>query len=242
MTQHPADPASASTSAYSRPWFALIIAVLGFAGTFLIVSGYPRLRAQWTGLPDWAGALIDLAVINVPLVIAVLAAGVAASKFGIGRATGIRHWRWIDLVYGIGVGLVLRALVELVTPTTGSLGGPLGGMPPLAVTVVIVVGAVVISPFVEEWFFRGLVLRALLDALGGLGRWVAAAVAVAVSAAGFAALHFATVGAAVPLPLLLATLAVGVACGVLTVVTGRLRAAVFAHVVFNAIGVGLLLV
>ena len=45
----------------------------------------------------------------------------------------------------------------------------------------------------------------------------------------------------VPIGLLVGTLAVGVGCGILTLVTGRLGAAIIAHVTYNAIGVGLLL-
>jgi hypothetical protein len=45
----------------------------------------------------------------------------------------------------------------------------------------------------------------------------------------------------VPVGLLVGTVAVGLGCGVLTLLTGRLAGALIAHVAFNAIGVALLI-
>lgn len=229
-------------AAYHRPWPAVLIAAAGAALTVAVLLGYPVLRAQLRALPAGLTALIDLVVLNLPLVAAVIVAGMLASNVGIARATGIRPLRGLDIPAGIGVGLVLRALVELVAPTTGSLGGPFGGVPPLLTTVVLVLGIGLISPVCEELFFRGLLLRALADALGGAGRILSAVVAIGVSTLAFTAVHFVTATGGVAVGALLAPVAVGLGCGILTVVTGRLGAAIAAHVVFNTIGVVLLLV
>jgi len=239
MTKTPgASPGSSSLRGYSRPWVALGIAALGYVGTLLILTGYPGVRAR-VGAPGWVLAVLDLIVICAPLLVAVLAAGVWASSVGIARATGIRQWRGRDLLLGLGVGLVVRAIVELFAPTTGTLGGPFAA-PDLVTSVVVILGAVLISPYIEEWFFRGLVLRALLDAGRGWGRVSAGIIAILVSTIAFMALHFLPWGSPVALGVLLGTLGVGLGCGILTVITGRLGAALVAHVVFNGIGVVLL--
>ncbi|MCR2808910.1 MULTISPECIES: CPBP family intramembrane glutamic endopeptidase [unclassified Microbacterium] len=220
---------------------------MGFVGTLLLLTVYLNLRARWVALPEWLLSVLDLVLINLPLAIAVIGGGIAASRVGIARATGIRSWRWIDLAYGLGVGLVIRAIVELVAPTTGTLGGPFG-QPTLATTVVVVVGAVLISPFAEEWFFRGLVLRALVDGLsqgrasqivGGAG--VASVIAIVVSTFAFASLHFVPWGSNIAVSLAIGTFGVGLGCGILNAITGRLGAALIAHASFNAVGVVLLL-
>lgn len=245
MTKTPGEsPGSSSFPPYSRPGLALLIAACGFAATLLILTGYPGLRLSWVAAPGWMLALLDLAVINLPLVLAVLAAVVVGSSVGVARATGIRIWRWSDLVLGLCVGFVVRAIVELIAPTTGNLAGPFGDTP-LSTTVVVVIGVVLISPYIEEWFFRGLVLRAAVDALGrvrGFSRLLVSGVAIIVSTGAFASLHFATSGGAVSPALLIGTVGVGLGCSILTVITGRIGAAIVAHVVFNAVGVGLLLV
>ena len=111
----------------------------------------------------------------------------------------------------------------------------------IAQTVVLVVGIVLVTPVVEELFFRGLMLRALDDALAAAGRAIAGTVAVVVSSAVFVLLHTLPSGENVSVGLIVATLGVGVGCGILTLVTGRLGGAIVAHVVFNAIGVALLI-
>ncbi|KRA25709.1 hypothetical protein ASD65_15720 [Microbacterium sp. Root61] len=244
MTKTPgASPGSSAFPAgrpYASPWLALGIAALGYLGTLLILSGYPGLRARMADAPGWVLAMLDIIVICLPLVVAVLAAGAVASRVGIAVATGIRHWRGLDVLLGLGVGLIVRALVELVAPTVSALGGGFGA-PDLAASVVIVVGAVFLSPFIEEWFFRGLVLRAFLDALKDLGRTAAGIIAIFVSTVAFMALHFLPWESGIAVGQLIGTFGIGVGCGILTFVTGRLGGAIVAHVVFNAVGVGLML-
>ena len=209
----------------------------------MLLVTYPSARPSLHAWPQWTQRLTDLVVLSAPMLAAVLVAGRIAAD-GIGRATGIRPWRWIDPVLGVLAALVLRAIVELIQPTSGSLLGPLDvESTPDSVSgaVVLILGLVLVSPIVEELYFRGLLLRAMDDALRGTGRIAASLIALVVSTAAFTVLHVVPSGANVPVVLLAGTIAVGLGCGILTLVTGRLGAAIVAHVAFNAIGVALLL-
>lgn len=169
------------------------------------------------------------------------------------RALGIRL-RGIDLLLGALVALVARAVVELITPTSGSLLPALDADAPgaradaAAGVVATVVVVVVVSPLIEELFFRGALQRALQAALPGpqrpaprLASGLAAGVAVTLTTVLFVLLHAVPAGADVPLHTVLAPLVVGLGAGVLTAVTGRIGAGATAHVLFNASGVLLLL-
>ena len=85
---------------------------------------------------------------------------------------------------------------------------------------VVVVGVVLVAPFVEELFFRGLLLRALW---GRMGRTAT----VVVSAVLFGLAH-------VQLLQLPALVAFGLVAGVLVVSTKRLAPAMWAHAAFTA--------
>lgn len=228
--------------AYTRPSFALAVA----AGAWLVTAGLllwtdDGAGADGTG-PGWfwmlgelARQLLALAFVAVPLTAGALVAARWAGRGAIGRVLGIRPWRWSDALAGVAIALVVRAAVEVVEPTTGTLGGPFGAPP--VVVAVSVLGAVVVAPVVEELFFRGVMLRALIDALGGRGRALAAVIAVALSTAAFVVLHLVTLGPFAPAGLLVGTIGIGIGCGVLAVVTGRIGGALVAHVVFNALGI-----
>lgn len=143
----------------------------------------------------------------------------------------------LDILIGIGAGLVARAaatLVELavygrplvagVQPTIDGVGPS-----PALVALTMIVAPLVLAPVVEEWFFRGTLLPALR------GRGAGTAVAVAASALIFALMHLlAVTSVTAGLVTGLSALALGLAAGILAVTTGRLVAPVAAHVVFNA--------
>ncbi|WP_243075701.1 CPBP family intramembrane glutamic endopeptidase [Microbacterium sp. SS28] len=192
-------------------------------------------------LPEPLPTVVAVVATSLPLVVAVFAAGARAGRGGTARATGIRHWRWLDLLIGLAAGLAVRSLIEFASPTTGSLGGPLGA-PGFATVAVVAVTVVVVSPLVEELFFRGLVLRALAQRLADAGAAVAAVVSILVSTGAFVLLHLVTLQGAVPVSVVLSGALVGVVCGILTLATGRLGAALAAHAVSNLVGVVLLLV
>ncbi|MFB8388039.1 type II CAAX prenyl endopeptidase Rce1 family protein [Microbacterium sp. NPDC055910] len=194
-------------------------------------------------LPGWWGQLVQLAVVSAPALAAVaLAIGCCASG---GFVRRVFAWRWSDLGLGVAVALLLRGVQEVLAPTTGSLLVGFEAPSPLTLGVVIA-GAVVVTPVVEELFFRGLLLAALVDAFGGVRRLLSAGGAVAVSAAVFAWLHIVPLGTlgspgGALWPAMLAPLLLGIACGVVFVLTRRLAAGIVTHVVFNASGMLLLL-
>ncbi|MGZ0711686.1 CPBP family glutamic-type intramembrane protease (plasmid) [Coraliomargarita sp. W4R53] len=232
------DAAVIDRRAYARPGVALVIAVVGFLLTAAIVTMYPGLRLTWLA-PGWVLAIVDLVVISLPMVVAIWIAVQVASK-GFLAAVGLRQWRASDLIIGLGIAVVARALVEIVSPTAG--GATLGNVNVAGVAIGLAV-AVLISPLIEELFFRGLVQRALGDIF--ITRDVVAGViVVAVSTFGFVALHLIPAvasGSAIPIGTLVGTAAIGIGCGTLVFITGRLGGALVAHLVFNAIGVALLI-
>ncbi|KAF2413440.1 hypothetical protein B1729_09985 [Microbacterium sp. B35-04] len=217
------------------------------AATAAVLLLLPRVHAATVLWPPILVAVADLLLLSAPLIAAViLAVRVSGDRFA--PATGLRGFSWIDIAAGIGVGLLARALVELAAPTAGGLGAGLGAglggaeeAGVVAATVVALAGAVLVTPFIEELFFRGLLQRALADALTDAGPAVAGVVAVLVSTAAFTALHVVAAGSVVGVGLVLGTVAVGLGCGILSLLTGRLGGAITAHIVYNAIGVALLL-
>lgn len=221
---------------------------LGLAAGFYLVAGvisiYWSRLLIWRGAwPLWLQALAD--VVGLLLVLAVGALVVArVAGPAVRRALGI-HFSAIDLLRGLFVALIARAVVELVTPATGSLVPVFAEteFDRIATVIVIAVGSALLAPVVEELFFRGAVQRSVHQ-LGerGLGRVGAGVVAVVVTTALFVLLHALPYGAAVPVSVLLPPLLMGVGAGALVAVTGRLGGAIVAHVLFNGVGVVLALV
>ena len=231
-----------NTRAWQHPWAAFAVAAVGAILTAVVILWLPSLHGVLLGWPAVWVALVDLVLLSAPLLVAVVvAARVSGDRLAV--AVGLRGFSWIDAVAGLGVGLAARGLVEVVAPTVSGLGGGLLGdaSDVMAATIVALAGAVLVTPVVEELFFRGLLQRALGDALTDAGKWVAGVVAVLFATAIFAGLHALAAGEFVPVGLLLGTLAVGLGCGFLTLLTGRLAGALIAHVVFNAIGAALLI-
>jgi membrane protease YdiL (CAAX protease family) len=102
------------------------------------------------------------------------------------------------------------------------------------------VAVVGIGPLVEEFYFRAVILIAVYAILRGtFPRTIAAISAVIVSAALFLLVHGLTPG--VPLHGVLATGLLGLVCGSLVMLTGRIWGAVLVHSVFNATYVALAL-
>jgi membrane protease YdiL (CAAX protease family) len=158
------------------------------------------------------------------------------------RPRGLLRFRVIDVVYGIVFGILLR-LVQGTVAGIGDGAAPWpstfstdGGLPP-AFGVDAAAGSL-ITPTVEEFLFRGVVLvsafAVLRRSVGGVAAGIAA---VALSTVLFIAAHeFTTPRDASDLVSL--TL-LGVVAGTFTIGTGRIWAAVAVHVVFNASGFAL---
>ena len=100
--------------------------------------------------------------------------------------------------------------------------------------VVLGVLTTLVAPLVEEWFFRGVLFRALLEGLGRAVPKIATVAAILISACLFALAHGE--------PLQFAGLAfVGVVLAVVLYRTQRLLPSVITHVSFNAVALGALM-
>lgn len=183
-----------------------------------------------------------LAVLGFVLVWVILLGAVLIASFSRGRRSlaadfGFR-FRWIDLLWGLGLGLILRALASALERVVYGRSGGFAiadSTSTVAVLIVTVLASAIIAPVIEELFFRGLVLRALQKSFRGRATAVAAVI---LSSVLFAAVHL--VQQVTPAGLIvtgLTTLAVGLAFGTVAVLTGRLGAAIVGHVVFNLAGI-----
>jgi len=94
--------------------------------------------------------------------------------------------------------------------------------------VVLAVLVCVGSPVVEELFFRGLLLRALMGRFKDLGSWLGPAVSIVLTGLVFALVHFEALQ-------FLGLAAFGVVLGSLAWRTGRLGSSIVAHMAFNAV-------
>lgn len=237
---NPGPSSSASLPPYRRPLLALVIVGVTYAVS--VTLAWPGLRAPVIGMPNWAATLVESAIILGPLLLGALVAVRWAGPRP-SAALGLR-FRPVDVLLGALVALVLRAVIEIAVPTTGSLR-PVFADDRADETLTIaaaVLSSVVLAPVIEELFFRGAMQRALQGALGAtVSARVAAAVAIAITTLAFALLHAVPYGASVPLAVVLPPLAVGLGAGALTATTGRIAAGMVAHVLFNLVGVLLLL-
>jgi membrane protease YdiL (CAAX protease family) len=198
------------------------------------------------GAFTFVASLVAYGALAVVIVVASRARGIGslAADFGL-------QFRWVDLAIGFGVGIALRVVYFFIAAIVITVSGhvPERGnfvMPtaPLWVILNAFVLVVLVAPFVEELFFRGLVLRATRNRVlrrGGTATR-AAVLSVAVSALGFSLMHLYESPDGVFLVILgLSTLLVGAANGMIVLLTGRLGGAIVTHAVFNGIAVALAL-
>lgn len=244
MTTAPGENPGPSSSVpgpyYAHPLRALAVVAVAYAVTVALT--WPGLRGPLTGLPTWAGTLVASAIALGPLLVGALLAARWAGPRPI-DALGLRI-RPLDLLLGALVALILRAVAELAAPTTGSLRPVFGesAADAAATITAAVVALVVLAPLVEELFFRGVLQRALQNVLRpALSARIGAGLAIAITTLAFAALHAVPYGAQAPIAVILPPVLVGLGAGVLTAVTCRIAAGVVAHVLFNLVGVVLLL-
>lgn len=159
---------------------------------------------------------------------------IAATAFAFIRArpAGLMRIRPTDLLWGLGFGLMLRALQGWVSgsdaaafPSTSSTAGASWWLTTL-------LPAGFLGPLVEEFFFRAVLVVTIYQVMRrSVGQVAAAATALLVSAGVFVVLH-GTRGALL-LNDGLMLFGVGAACGLLVLLTGRLWGAVLLHVVYN---------
>jgi membrane protease YdiL (CAAX protease family) len=186
-------------------------------------------RDELTGVPLWAVALLQ-----VPLWAGLLGAPLWSS-FAKGRRSltadfGLRM-RWSDVPLGLAAGLGAQlVLLVVITALYRAFGIDLdkvgtsaqeltAGATDVVGVVLLVAIVAVAAPLFEELFYRGLWLRAVER------RW-GSAWAVVVSSLVFGAIHFQIYDTP-------ALVGFGVVAALLTVRTGRLGPAIWAHVAFN---------
>jgi len=192
-------------------------AAVGAIGAVVVIASTPT-------LPMWAEYLAVWTV----LVSAVLVAAVRGrSNLDADGASKVRLLRftWMDLLVGAFVGLLLRALmmvIEIVSVGKVSSSSSLFDVDHDALWfATAIVAPAILAPFVEELFFRGLVLSAIGN------NWIG----IFGSAIIFSAVHL-TYG--FNLLTAVSTFIVGLALGALAVRTKRLGASITAHIVYNA--------
>jgi membrane protease YdiL (CAAX protease family) len=143
--------------------------------------------------------------------------------------------RWIDLPLGvgfgfaalIGAGVIARFLQDIgVQPHRSSLVDPLRRSPLTVVVIVFI--AVIGAPFVEELFFRGLVMSGLVS------RW-GAAIGIVSQAVLFGVVHLGPTDARGNLGVFLLIAPLGAMLGVLRYEYKRLGPGMFTHAFYNAV-------
>lgn len=191
------------------------------------------------GAGVFGAGISNLLLPGIPIAstLALWAGLVAATAYSFARArpAGLLRVRLTDLVWGLGLGLALRALQGWVSGADmrafPSADGT-QGVPSVTWWLTEFLPAGFIGPIVEELFFRAVVLVVVYQVLRrSVGELAAAATALLVSAGLFVLLH------GMRGSLLLADgvmlFAVGASCGLLVLLTGRLLGAVILHVVYN---------
>lgn len=228
-----APPATARPEVWSdaawwaaRRWWLLATLVV-LAGALLAAEELAIEAAFFLGvLPGdlvlWVGA---------PLMSAIL--GTIVYQAVTGRSIwGQRRWRWSDLAWGAGAGVVVMvidtALIAVFDLVVTDAGPPVQGWidsAMLATPLLVGIGVSIATPFGEEVVCRGLLLRGFE---ARLPRWVA----VATSSVIFGLLHLEGFTPTAGLHVVSATLA-GVVFALVLLWTGHLLAAVAAHLVVN---------
>ena len=162
-------------------------------------------------------------------------------------------FRPIDLALGLGVGVlakifsVIFGLIAIAVTGTAPEGGNVElGDDKLWAALTGILIASLLAPFVEELFFRGFVLTGVRNSVlrrrGAASSKRAVIVAVLVSSAAFAVMHLQPVfDPTLLIALGLSTFAFGVLNALVTLRTGRIGAAIVAHVVFNGSSIALIL-
>lgn len=204
----------------------LAIALLGVGIGVLVGTGLTLvLPPAWSGPAATAALWIGMLV---PI----------AWAFARSRPAGLLRIRWLDLLWGIGLGLILRMMQGWLSMAAGGSGAlpsypSIGGSMPAGFVFTDVLSPVVFAPMIEEFFFRAVVLVSVYTLLRRpVGAVMAGACAVVVSSALFVMLHSLTGALAVDAVVSLSFL--GLVCGSLVMLTGRIWPVVLVHVVYNA--------
>ncbi|MCS5723972.1 CPBP family intramembrane metalloprotease [Herbiconiux sp. CPCC 203407] len=227
----------------------VVAGLLGFVLLSALVQALVRMPALATQ-PQLRWALEQIVAGWLPLVAVVLIACFWRGRRSLAADFGLR-FQPVDLAIGLLAGLVLRAsavgIAELTRAVSGTPSTPYGGgvgADPLWFALTAVVAASIVTPVVEELYFRGLVLRSLQQAVLGTGTGteerapdrhrLAAVVAVIGSSLLFVVFHLDGVPeTAAAVSRLITLFIVGLVLGCLAVLTRRLGPSIVTHMVFN---------
>ncbi|MCU1491777.1 MAG: Abortive infection protein [Acidimicrobiaceae bacterium] len=237
--------------------FGLIEAALGLAAAELLAALAVAAYGAATGHPartsDVGTYLVDLVGVWAGFLGAVLLASISWHRRNGDRAGrslfvllrddyGLALSPWPDIPLGVAVGLASQyalvpaleaPLLPFVPHLYQRLGGPahqVTGTGHGASLVVLGLFLCIGSPFVEELFFRGLVLRALVGRLARFGQRIAGVLGVVITGLVFGLVHFEALQ-------FLGLAGFGIALSVLARRTGRLGPGMVAHLTFNAVTV-----
>lgn len=210
-----------------RPWRAVVLAIALIGVGLGVVLG-----TAVTVLVPAAGGMAATAMLWLGMLVPIVWAFTRARKVGLLRI------RFIDLLWGVGLGILLRMAQGWIAVAAGGSGElpsypSIGGSLPSGLVFSDVLAPVVIAPVIEEFFFRAVVLVSLYSLLRRpVGSVVAGGVAVVASTGLFVMLH--ALSGALSVDAVLSLTLLGLVCGLLVVLTGRIWPAVLVHVVFNA--------
>ncbi|MDM7887445.1 type II CAAX endopeptidase family protein [Curtobacterium sp. RHCJP20] len=233
MTSEPEVAATEPSTARQRDLVALLIALVVAVVLARIVSNL-TLRGAIPG-PALQVLLGNVAV-WVPLVFGIIWVVDRTGRDLFGRF----RIELGDLVFALGIVILARVFDAVLalsfTGTTGLQPAPSLGAPNIGLLLVSAVGIVLVSPVLEELFFRGLFQRLLAAELTPRTRWLA----VLVTAFLFALAHLFLGSATTSLggvQVFLTTFVLGLLTGTLVAMTNRIGGAIVAHVLFNAVAV-----
>jgi membrane protease YdiL (CAAX protease family) len=229
----------------------------GYAAVPKVVDESRPIRAGWTAILGMVGGVVLSIVVyvvlrllgvagNNPILVLLMQLGlwtgllgacvVAVRRHGTGhlRDLGLKA-RWVDLPLGlgfgvaslIGVGMIAVAITRLgIQPHRASLLEPMHRNA-LSVMVVLFI-AVVGAPFVEELFFRGLLMSGLVARFG-------VALGIVFQAIVFGLVHLGPTDARGNLGVFLLIAPVGAVLGILRFGYKRLGTGMLTHASYNAI-------
>lgn len=233
MTSEPEVAATEPSTARQRDLVALLIALVVAVVLARIVSNL-TLRGAVPG--PVLQVLLGNVAVWVPLVFGIIWVVRRTGRDLFGRF----RIELGDLVFALGIVILARVFDAVLalsfTGTTGLQPAPSLGTPDVGLLLVSAVGIVLISPVLEELFFRGLFQRLLAAELTPRTRWLA----VLVTAFLFALAHLFLGSATTSLggvQVFLTTFVLGLLTGTLVAMTNRIGGAIVAHVLFNAVAV-----
>ncbi|MDZ8274734.1 type II CAAX endopeptidase family protein [Microbacterium aquimaris] len=158
------------------------------------------------------------------------------------RPVGLVRFRPVDLLFGVTLGAMLRLVQGRLESVGGDPAFPqftrIGGQLPDGWLFSDVVAPVLVAPTVEEFFFRGVILVALYTVLRRPCGAVIAGVAAVLFSSGLFVLVHGLVGD-LALDQVVSVGLLGLVCGALVILTGRIWGAVLTHITFNAVWVAL---